>query len=452
MNTLKENHEFSGLKYSRPRIPCSECTDHLVLCWGKIRKNLYTQHIGTKGHHNACSGGTGEGPLHYLAKQFLCNYLNQGGKITCKTWCQQCHRVTKDIFPSDQLEWNMEIVHDNIRFDIAGMKDNSVMAGIEIHNTHITDNLVGRQDIPWIEVNCYSVISSLDCSIAPASIKLKNLRHADNCSLPYCIPFSAFGETLGYETAEGWGLKSRRWNDDLWNAFIRIKQCIRCSRPWETSKGRCYCVPCYDRVCFEEAELLGIVKELRSQKIDSDEIGEELGYCYREDEYIIKQRKYISIILNGGYSKTEYWSLYSSKKSFDPIRTAALWAIVVEREKCLACCNGYKVDRGRPYCMDCFKTMKRKGKMMLEPWRGASEKQIKYMNRFSWLSDIPSGRRKSSCYFCERNVPDYLDTKYGRYWEPNKIYVRTTTPWLNGERKRCCTICLEEQDTKRQIK
>lgn len=73
MNILKEEHEFLGLKYPRPTIPCPDCDKLLTICWGETHTIPYTRHKGEKGASSSCSGGTGEGAKHYLAKIFFVN-------------------------------------------------------------------------------------------------------------------------------------------------------------------------------------------------------------------------------------------------------------------------------------------------------------------------------------------------------------------------------------------
>ena len=344
----------------------------------------------------------------------------------------------------------MEVTYGSIRFDIAAMDGDSVFMGIEIYSKHRAERIEIRDEVKWVEFDCHGILSALNASAPPSSIKLKNLHSVESCSLSYCLPFTEMRERLGYHTEEGWGLKCTCWIDEIWEAFLRRRKCLRCYRPWETRKGRCYCSACYDRTLSEEARRSGIVERLQFDTLSRTEIGQELGYCRIENIYVIEQRKYMDIVLYGKHLETIHWYSESTRISDDRLKTAALWNILQKLGKCLRCGSYHGVKKGRPYCRGCYNQINDRGILTIKKWTDIPEEErIKYYRRFSWLAEVPTADKQSLCFFCERSRADYLDTKYSKYWEPNKVGVKRTTRWLDGKRRRCCTICLEEQDKNR---
>ncbi len=60
--------QFAGARdeWPRPRIPCPDCGDEMVLRWGsKLRPHF--AHLPKRGAQRKCSGGGGEGLKHKWA-------------------------------------------------------------------------------------------------------------------------------------------------------------------------------------------------------------------------------------------------------------------------------------------------------------------------------------------------------------------------------------------------
>lgn len=352
---LKEKHENEGRSYPRPRSICDECEGSLVLCWGTIHEKPYFRHIIS--NNGSCKGGGGEGAFHYVSKELLCSYLNKGGRLEYSTRCEQCSRTTNSLLPfNGEYQWKTEVTYSTIRFDIAALLNDKVKVGIEVYAFHRTLSNKERDNIPWIEVDYKEILSSLDVAISPLKITLKNIQRVPTCSLPYCLPLNELAKQLGYYSNDNkWQLKCKTWNDVLWQSFLVRNQCIKCSLPWKTSKGKCYCISCYYTVqqssrINEEQEKGENRKDelLNLDQLSLEDIGKELGYLPQEENN-----------LNG---KNRQWRLIPPLKESSYLKQSALWNILRNIGRCIRCEKRYNVSRGKPYCLSCYKEIRNRNK------------------------------------------------------------------------------------------
>jgi hypothetical protein len=89
--TTATRDTYCGLlrDWPRPRIPCPDCGNMLVLKWGD-RKRPHFAHLSSNADGERCGGG--ESALHYQAKMLVAEYLNNGGCLQIKVSCARCNR------------------------------------------------------------------------------------------------------------------------------------------------------------------------------------------------------------------------------------------------------------------------------------------------------------------------------------------------------------------------
>jgi len=150
--------------YPRPRIPCSDCGEDLVLCFGEKRRH-YMRHVGKRSGKVNCTGG-GEGDLHIWAKEDLARYLSQGAELEFFSRCKSCKAKTElgsvPVRPSKG-----ETVKIERRLPSGGIADIAVCAGdetmvvVEVFSTSRTKP-PARPEEPWYEVRANDVLRMLE--------------------------------------------------------------------------------------------------------------------------------------------------------------------------------------------------------------------------------------------------------------------------------------------------
>ena len=150
------------LTYPRPTIKCPKCEKDTILCWGTKRKPYLRHKNSTCGSDKKSNG---ESALHLLAKRMLCEFLNNGNKVTFNTNCGNCKSKISEITAPSDKSWKLEYTLQNnsgsVRFDIAAVYENPIF-GIEIYKTHRAISNTLRNIIPWVEVDAIDVLDKLD--------------------------------------------------------------------------------------------------------------------------------------------------------------------------------------------------------------------------------------------------------------------------------------------------
>jgi len=270
--------------HPRPRIPCGDCQQELVLRWGNERRP-HLSHL--PGARVACSG-TGESARHRLAKKVLCEHLNGGGGIRVVNSCPLCGRknsVERKVAAGREVAREEVLLSNNGRADVAivSVADGSVSCVLEVVMSHKTDE-VDRDGYTWDELDADDILGQWDNTANTGNPQavwdLDQMRNNESCG---CLSMKDIARKMGYliwcrpDHENGCSLKfytmlrratinapTVRWQwgtrcDDvysyMWKTFLYLGKCLRCETRWGTSKGRPYCLECYKAVSAGDAHL-----------------------------------------------------------------------------------------------------------------------------------------------------------------------------------------------------
>lgn len=204
---------------------------------------------------------------------------------------------------------------------------------------------------------------------------------------------------------------------------------------------------CVDNICFLHNYRYFSMCDDRTC-LSLREIAYSLGYLITHRAYSCTARKLIDISTTGSYSSnidmwySTGWATLADIASSDISR---LWASFLRRHVCLRCGTKASVEYSKPYCLTCFV---KSGSDKIPLLRTNVEAKVKeeLAASFQWLNDVPNfADEVEGCFFCDRTYTTPQENIYHhRYWEPDTNRVEATTRW-QGEKKRCCTLCLEDK-------
>lgn len=216
----------------RPREPCPECAEPLVLKWGDTRRP-YFAHLSK----SECKGG-GEAFVHKKAKEYLCEALNRGEEITFKYSCTLApHTHTIPLKLNDGEVAKTEVKVGNGFADIGVLdKDGNVRFIVEICNTHRTQ----ARDGEWVEVDAEKVIQYV---VKQQAAHLTCIRKRAPSTTAPCWKnvwenFHCKGRNFGF--------KGDAFSQEtLWEEFCQLGRCIDCFKCHPVEKYRPFCRSCW---------------------------------------------------------------------------------------------------------------------------------------------------------------------------------------------------------------
>ena len=356
-NTLKEKHEKSGKSYPRPSILCDSCQREVILCWGEKHPTPYFRHKG-KREPSLCSGG-GEGALHRLAKEQLCDYLNHGGLVKYRELCKKCGNTVILNIPSS-LEWKLEVTYRSIRFDIAAMNGDSLLMGIEIHSTHRAENTEIRDEIKWIEVNCNEVLKGLVDT--PEVLLLQNIRTIYGCQEPKCVMKK---EVLTFNTIEEKALISCHASDLIteegkMNVSYQVSNRDNLSETYiedGVTPKTLSLLYLRERIRNDGISSLGMDRDSMIKILENimnheespilPQVDNDIETYMEEECYQVPYGHHLAILL-GLFNGDLGWSCIG-------YRFSCWWDEFLRMERCCRCMKLWNTTKEKPYCIDCFR-------------------------------------------------------------------------------------------------
>ncbi len=128
-----------------------------------------------------------------------------------------------------------------------------------------------------------------------------------------------------------------------------------------------------------------------------------------------------------------------------------LWSNFLLRKKCIKCEKTWSTSFCKPFCISCLKQIKKDNEFDNRVQIKDSQKFLLRKN-FEWLSNVPGDWvLGKTCYFCDENYNDQtINEKYQQFWESNTNFVSGYV-WYFGDKKCCCTVCLDKQCRDRGI-
>jgi hypothetical protein len=187
------------------------------------------------------------------------------------------------------------------------------------------------------------------------------------------------------------------------------------------------------------------------------DLAEKLGYYeeYTVGRYITKSRREIDMVVRGSYVVEKVlvrWYIYPDPiEELDKITKKKLWNEIVKRERCIMCRKvpEGEIDFYRPFCRSCYKDVKNQGikdDSELERMKISPETRWELRKKYTWLDSTPGKwGNGSNCVFCGSDYMDNND-ELSEYWEIGSDFVSGYIWWF-GDKKCCCTRCLEEKMT-----
>lgn len=285
----------------KARIKCLDCNERLVIKEGKKRIKHFS-HLPSE--NSSCyfnnSKHISESKEHKYAKKLLADFLEIGGTIEVISTCSRCNDISSFCITcnkSDKVEteYSTKFNDKDIRIDIALIKNKQVKYSIEIKHTHATDS--ETRPGKCFEFDAKETILTLINSYNEDVIKLNNL-------LPFeysehkCLTLKEIAQELGYLQIideskmlhrkiagscktdphcmylEEWFVKSfqkhfnsrapaatdynlpfrGQGNIELYKRFLKRKQCLRCTKSYETESHKPYCTKCYSHILNTKGE------------------------------------------------------------------------------------------------------------------------------------------------------------------------------------------------------
>jgi hypothetical protein len=162
-------HHVSEYAYlspqKRPYATCPLCNKRVILKLGDVRAHHYAHY-----DMDVCAASWPETALHLNMKYYLLDVLSSAKKLMLSMECMGYQNVdnnrfqpyfcTKSLETTLAHDWDcvsLEYRFSGLVFDIVLLRDNKILAVIEIYATHRVDqekiDLLNKEGIPWVEIS-----------------------------------------------------------------------------------------------------------------------------------------------------------------------------------------------------------------------------------------------------------------------------------------------------------
>lgn len=386
LEILASEHDQTKRPYPRPRDTCDDCHKPIVLRWGEERC-FHWAHL-SKGECKSVS--IGESATHKLAKKKLIDFLRVGGNLSFECRCSRCFRAYVDKVP--------KFTNMDIRFE---------------------------EEVKYDSTE----ISTMPCVWDVAAID-------GDGKIAFAIEI-----LYKHKTSNILARENVSWFEisavDILNA-LDVKDF-----PVSLSFSNKRSVLCKNSLC-----------------ISLTEIASKLGYLNDSRAYACEARRVVDEAILGYYNvDCKLWQLHSIEDDNDDIDPSdikkvlaekrELWKELLIRKRCMRCQKSWNTSYKKPFCLSCYKLIKEDNKDIKEKFERKTTSiacKEKLRKQLQWLNDVPGGwSNGSSCYFCERSYVNVEENEtFKEFWNPTSNYVCGYVWWF-GEKKRCCTVCLDSE-------
>jgi hypothetical protein len=177
---------FAEKRPGLPKIPCPMCGMELTVCNGPDRCPYLAHRNGGK----KCPFVMrlqGETQEHSDAKFGILAFCLFGGCIIIKIDCTVCGCIDEHEFPMHAADYKTEFLHaigdgKYVRWDFAALdEDGNVLGGLEIKQTHQTDDDNRRGGVYWSELRADSVNNALARHKKGDPLRLDDVRRYRQC-------------------------------------------------------------------------------------------------------------------------------------------------------------------------------------------------------------------------------------------------------------------------------
>jgi len=164
----------------------------------------------------------------------LINYLNDNNN-KCK-FIHNCNNLIINV-PNEVIIFKPEIKYKNCIFDIGGFDEhNKLIFGIEICQTHKTENIKTRNEITWVEVKAEDVMNILDRQQVNDKIQIKDYSEKQCCGEQLKnLSMEQIGAKLGY-FGEGFSV-----DEETRNILIILNGYYETWKQWSCLPDNCDC-------------------------------------------------------------------------------------------------------------------------------------------------------------------------------------------------------------------
>lgn len=405
IKTIVEGHKKQERPYPRPIIDCPECSEKAIICWGEKIIEPYLRHSSKR----KCKPSP-ESWQHKEAKTRLCKFLNEGG--VCR-FAHSCPEGRKVIDLPSQISYSEEVKFGNSRLDIGGTNaEGKVLVNIEILRTHKTTNVEDRNTILWVEIEAVEVLDLLDVDPKPERIQLKD-KGTKPCCYAKPIAVSSEGmENMSDQSVQA--IITPQRNSYSLDDFSSRERLVRIPSPSERNSTR------------ELPEGFPFPTEEIREKLAM-----RLGYMKR----IVPHRAKIvhRLVVKGRVVrfKEEWFTVIADRP---PVY---VWEEFLEYQRCLYCGDPWKTDWYKPYCRDCYTSIKNEEVNYKDLLEIPNSLKQELRRKLSWLDYIENDSNVGSpCDLCRKTertdgLPSYV--------------------WWFGKKKCLCWECFDQRLEKDKV-
>lgn len=311
--SIRSKHTSSGRLYPRPSLDCPDCGRKVILCWG-AKSRTHIRHLKSSDSNGGCAlkKGGGEALIHQFAKVLIRNFIRDGGQISFERSCTSCRRVFSGVLPVGK-ECELEVaIEGGSLFDVGVFNQGSLLSGIEIKYTHLTENVVFRNVYPWIEVDALEVLTKLDVA-GVRDVKLRCLRTDERC-----------------EECDSNG---------------EVGVIVPLSSSYSPSPAKI------------EKQEKGEKREKSKEEFKNQLSAITFGYCYYVTEEDNLHSKILNVINDGVYIKPydrPCWTVkYRPDTEFGEYKLKKEWSNFIRRGLCIRCSQLCEVKMYSPFCERC---------------------------------------------------------------------------------------------------
>ena len=447
-------------KYPRPTIPCIECGEKLVLCWGNTL-DIYCRHKSLKGKKTNCNGAKNglqsKNNEYTFAKELLYEYLIGGSEIYLQKECTCCENI---FLNTNEIKMNSD------QCDIAFYENDLFKYGI---------SFVGQITKANILLNHLDVINKLD------NLQIKDPVFIDS----FCNERNKY-------------VKCIRLNCQ--NRFIKNNSNNLCELCTSRKQILLKSNECSNTV-LNENEQQAIIDQRNNISLNDEynnislkEIGQNLGYLTIIDskKYYTRALKFMDFAENGYiYPKEIVWNLENKFASGNSDRKfnggnsdskfnegnsgckfnggnsgckfnegnsgRSMWDLFLSKKQCLRCEKSHETSYGRPVCIQCYKTiMKNSTEDLKIKTKVTKTVQTKLKECVQFLYNIDGNWQYGNpCHFCQFNYRNLKNNKSNvennisnsnndRKYLDEYGNIKGFVLWKN-DKKCCCIPCLDSK-------
>jgi hypothetical protein len=419
---------------------CETCGAAIILCHWE-NGGVYWRHTGTT--TTECKkAALKESSMHKYAKRYLVTYLNKGGKAEFVFSYKDCVHKLVTPLPSSVVEYREEVEHygkDSQRcvFDIAGLdKDGKIVCAIEIWYKHKTDNLTPREDIVWVEARAGEVLDKLCVEKVETPLLFTDHRVLEVCPNPACNSVKIHAAVQ----EEKFLLVNM---NNMSNANTSIISTSTLNTNTSTVNVNML-VSNTSTFTSNTSTFTSNTSTFTPNTSYNLHLASTLGYLDLSSPYECEARRIQDAAIKGTYFQCPLWNTVGLEgdKDLETSSVGIPWISFLKEGNCLKCQTPAKIAFKRPFCYSCYKDIRSQTGIVTI----SADNKVKLRQALGWIKDLPGGWRPGApCFYCKRTyISKEENNQFRAFWHPGTQQVYTFVWWF-GDKKCCCSVCLQEK-------